>query len=132
MSVGTVGPGRRRAAAQARRERRQEREAGGSAGAGGSGPGPLIGACQNGSGYYCVEYSGPSQQQAALKQSCELTQQTWQATCSSANLIGTCTAQYAALNGVTSVTRYYPGSPATLAQLKEACEVGSQGTWATP
>lgn len=105
---------------------------GGAGGSGGTASGALIGACQNGSGYYCVEYNGPAQHQATLQSSCQLTSQLWQSTCSSSQVVGTCTAPYPPLNGVTTVTRYYPGSPATLQQLKEACEVGANGVWGTP
>jgi len=104
----------------------------GAGGSGGSGAGSLIGACQNGSGYYCVEYNGPAQNAGALQSSCQLTSQLWQGTCSSSQVIGTCAAPYPSLNGVSTVTRYYPGSPATPEQLQEACQVGAAGTWTTP
>jgi hypothetical protein len=61
-----------------------------------------------------------------------VTQQTWQGSCSSANVIGTCAAPFTAISGVTALTRYYSGAPATAQQLKEACEVGLNGVWATP
>jgi hypothetical protein len=104
----------------------------GGSGAGGNGSGSLLGGCNSPTGYFCTEYSGSAQDEAALPSNCQLTQQTWQDTCPSANVIGVCTAPDGQHPGVTMVTRYYTSAPGDLQQLKEACEVGLQGTWTTP
>lgn len=103
---------------------------GGSGGNGGSGAAQLLGACNNLPAKFCEEITGPPSQQTSVQSSCT---STWQSTCPTSNLLGTCTFVHgAAAQGLTGVLRYYQGGIATAQQLKESCEAGLFGTWTAP
>jgi hypothetical protein len=69
---------------------------------------------------------------SALQNECVQASQTWKTSCSVSALLGTCAYVHGSpLMGVTGLLHYYQGSPATVDQLKNACEQGLNGTWVT-